>query len=97
MPDQDNARPLAKKEWSPLLQELAGWKVLNGKRLRKEWAFESFLEAIAFIDRVAGLAEEEGHHPDIFLYNYRYVQITLSTHAIDGLSKKDFILATKID
>ncbi len=59
--------------------------------------FVDFGAAVRFINQVAELAESEGHHPDINLHNYRYVRITLSTHAVKGLSENDFILASKID
>ncbi|HOS43747.1 MAG TPA: 4a-hydroxytetrahydrobiopterin dehydratase, partial [Armatimonadota bacterium] len=58
--------------------------------------FADFRAAMAFVNRVADLAEEQGHHPDLHI-SYRTVRIELSTHTIGGLSKNDFILAAKID
>ena len=58
--------------------------------------FKNFVEAMAFINKVADIAEEERHHPDIHI-SYNKVQLTLTTHAIHGLSENDFILAAKID
>jgi 4a-hydroxytetrahydrobiopterin dehydratase len=55
------------------------------------------MAAIEFFDRVAELAEQEQHHPDLYLTGYRNVAIELSTHAIDGLSENDFIVAAKIN
>lgn len=80
------------------LTQLADWKLTrNGERIRKDWGVENFMAAIEFFNRVAELAEEEGHHPDLHLEGYRNVCIELWTHAIGGLSENDFILAAKID
>ena len=65
-------------------------------RISKEYKFKDFIGAINFIDRVAELAEMEGHHPDIHIY-YNKVILELWTHAIKGLSVNDFILAAKVD
>jgi 4a-hydroxytetrahydrobiopterin dehydratase len=80
------------------LNDLPGWKLTDdGIRIRREWAFKNFVKGIDFINRVAELAEEEGHHPDLHLVGYRNVAIELWTHAIGGLSENDFITAAKID
>lgn len=79
------------------LKELSGWTVVDNKHLEKEFIFKNFKEGIAFIDKIASIAEAEGHHPDISLYGYKKVKIILSTHAIGGLSENDFIVAAKID
>ncbi len=73
----------------------AGWEVLNNEKIRKEFKFRDFKEAMVFVNKIADLAEEEGHHPDIFV-SYSKVVIELWTHAIGGLSENDFILAAKI-
>jgi 4a-hydroxytetrahydrobiopterin dehydratase len=79
-----------------LAQIPAGWEAVeDGKKIRKEFKFKDFKEAIDFVVKVAKLAEEEGHHPDIFIF-YSRVVIELWTHAIGGLSENDFILAAKI-
>ncbi|MCA9260006.1 MAG: 4a-hydroxytetrahydrobiopterin dehydratase [Planctomycetales bacterium] len=69
----------------------------DGRRIRKQWKFKHFMEAIRFFNRCAELAEAEGHHPDLHLEQYRFATIELWTHAIGGLSENDFILAAKID
>ena len=80
------------------LLELPGWSLTHdGKRIRKEWRAKNFLDGIAFFQRVAALAEDEAHHPDLHLEGYRNVWIEIWTHAIGGLSDNDFILAAKID
>ena len=70
---------------------------LNGWRIRKEWKVKHFMSAMEFFNRVAEVAEDDGHHPDLHVSGYRHVAIELWTHAIGGLSENDFILAAKID
>ena len=96
-PCEGGIPPLTPKEFEPMLTDLSGWTVVENKELQKEYIFKNFKEGIAFIDKIATLAESERHHPDISLYGYKKVKIMLSTHAIGGLSENDFILAAKID
>ena len=69
----------------------------DGQRIRRRFRLKGFRAALAWVNRVGMLAEEQGHHPDILIENYREVEFTLSTHAIGGLSLNDFVLAHKID
>jgi len=73
-----------------------GWKVIDEHHLEKEYAFRNFKEALGFANRVGAVAEEEMHHPDI-LVAWGRVKLTIWTHAIDGLSENDFILAAKAE
>ncbi len=80
------------------LGNLRGWRLTHdGKRVRKDWRMKHFAAGMAFLNRVAELAEAEQHHPDVHLEGYRNVWIEIWTHAIGGLSENDFILAAKID
>lgn len=80
------------------LKDLSGWVLLaEPDRIQKSLTVENFLAAIDFFQRIAELAEREGHHPDLHLSRYRCVSIEIWTHAVDGLSLNDFILAAKID
>ena len=80
------------------LETLAGWRLTHeGQRIRKYWVLKNFMAGIDFFDRVARVAEAEGHHPDLHLAEYRNVTVELWTHAVGGLSENDFILAAKID
>ena len=80
------------------LARLPGWHLTHdGQRIRKDWTVKNFMAGMDFFNRVAQLAEEDGHHPDLHLEGYRRVWIELWTHAIGGLSENDFILAAKID
>ena len=84
-------------EVAPLLAELRGWQVEGEHHhLSKGFKFTNFADALEFVNRVGRLAEAEGHHPDV-AFGWGYARLTLYTHAIDGLSESDFILAAKID
>ena len=81
-----------------LLAQVPKWELdESGLAIERKWSFKNFVEAIAFINRVGVLAEEEQHHPDLHLTGYRKVKVVLTTHAIGGLSDNDFIVAAKID
>jgi len=83
-----------------LLVEVPGWalRAATGQpaQITKRFEFADFLGAMAFVDKMAALAEEEGHHPD-FCVHYSRVDVSLWTHAARGLSENDFILASKLD
>ena len=72
------------------------WEVVDNKKIRHEFKFKDFKEAMAFINKVAEIAESEGHHPDIHIF-YNKVTIELWTHFIGGLHENDFIVASKIE
>lgn len=97
VPCEGGVPPLTESEIAPLLSELSdpSWKIDGAKKLMKEWKFEDFKQSMHFVNAVAKIAEEEGHHPDIWI-SYNIVRLELSTHAIGGLSENDFILAAKI-
>jgi 4a-hydroxytetrahydrobiopterin dehydratase len=81
-----------------MLSSVPGWElVADGQRLRRAWVVKNFLAGIDFFHKVATLAEDEGHHPDLHLEGYRNVAVEIWTHAIGGLSENDFILAAKIN
>jgi|SRR3989338_9039122 len=73
-----------------------GWIVIDGKKLRKQFHFKNFVEAMAFTNRVAMLAQAEDHHPDMEVH-YSNVVVEFWTHAVGGLTENDFIMAYKID
>ena len=98
MPCEGGVKPLTPDEYDSFLRtELEGWVDVDEKRIEKEYKFKNFKQALEFVNKVGDIAELEGHHPDIFLHGWNKVKLTLSTHAIGGLSENDFILATKID
>ncbi len=79
-----------------LLPTLDGWDVRDG-RLHRHLRFRDFAGAMRFVNAMAALAEDEGHHPDFSVHDWNLVDVTIWTHAIGGLSENDFILAGKID
>ncbi len=98
VPCEGKTKPLTKEAAEKLLAELGGgWQLIGDKEIAKEFVFRGFSEAIKFINELAAIAESEDHHPDINLHGWNKVKITLSTHAIGGLSDNDFILAAKIN
>ena len=96
VPCEGGTPPLSEEKSRAYLSELGeGWALEEGKLVRT-FKFRRFVEAIAFVNRVAEIAEAEGHHPNITI-NYNRVRLELFTHAIKGLSENDFILAAKIN
>jgi len=95
VPCEGGTEPLPKKEAHAYHTEVPEW-TLHNKSLEREFKLKNFKQAMAFINKVAEVSEEEGHHPDIYCF-YNRVKFQLSTHAIGGLSVNDFILAARID
>lgn len=94
---EGSEKPLDADRLKEYMGLVKGWELFEqGKKIKKEFKFKDFKGAVAFINRVANLAEKEKHHPDIFCY-YSRVVLELWTHAIGGLHENDFILAAKID
>jgi len=80
------------------LQLLPNWQLSeDAKWIHRKLIFKNFVQAVSCINKISELAEAEAHHPDLHLTGYRNLEIAISTHAIDGLSENDFILASKID
>lgn len=97
IPCRGGVPPLKGDELRSLAEELGnGWQVIEEHHLEKTFPFPDFAQALAFTNRVGAVAEEEGHHPDIYLA-WGKVRVTIWTHKIDGLTRSDFILAAKID
>ena len=81
-------------------KKVDGWDVIKNNKgvffLEKKFKFKNFLESQKFVNLVGKISEEEGHHPDLS-FGWGYAKVTITTHAIEGLSENDFILAAKID
>lgn len=88
--------PMPKEKVDKLLVQYRGWQLIEDKKIVKEFKFKDFIEAKYFLDLVAVVAEEQGHHPSITII-YNKVKITLTTHAAGGLTENDFIMAKLID
>jgi len=97
VPCEGGTPPLTRQEAEKYLKQVAGWQLsADAKKISRRFVFKDFKEAMAFVNKVAALAESEGHHPDIYIL-WNQVRLQLTTHAIKGLSENDFILAAKID
>jgi 4a-hydroxytetrahydrobiopterin dehydratase len=97
VPCEVGTQPFDLETIQSLLPMVPMWKPDDEtKKIVRSFRFKDFVESMRFINKVAELAEEEGHHPDIFV-SYNYVKICLTTHNIGGLSENDFIMAAKID
>lgn len=94
-PCEGGVAPLTSDQTRTYLKKLNGWSLKENK-IEKEFVFKKFMDSIAFVNRVAQIAESEGHHPDLHVY-FKTVKVELWTHAISGLSENDFIVAAKID
>jgi 4a-hydroxytetrahydrobiopterin dehydratase len=86
--------PMPLDKAQQMMEQIPGWE-LQDNTISRRFRFKNFKEAMAFVNKVADVAEEEGHHPDIFI-SWNRVRIDLTTHAIKGLSDNDFIMAAKI-
>ena len=97
VPCKGGIPPLKGKELKALQNQLGnGWNVVNEHHLKKKWKFDDFESALNFTNKIGSLAEDQGHHPDIYLA-WGKVEIKIWTHKISGLTESDFILAAKID
>jgi len=98
VPCEGGVPKLTPDEAAAQLQEVPGWELLaSPDRIRKSWVVRNFLAGMRFFEKVTEVAEAESHHPDLHLVGYRNVSIEIWTHAINGLSLNDFILAARID
>lgn len=98
VPCKGGVSPLTADEIEEYMKQLkTSWEVVDDAKIQQKFSFKDFVEAMAFVNKVAELAEDEGHHPDIHVVGYNTVTIELNTHAIGGLSINDFIVARKIE
>jgi len=96
IPCRGGVPPLSDHEIEELLKQVNGWAVMESHHLVKEFTFPDFLQALAAVNRVGAIAEEQGHHPNLYL-TWGHMRVEIWTHKIDGLTESDFILAAKID
>ena len=97
IPCEEGIPPLDKVEIAKYMKLInKDWDLMDDKRISKNYVFVNYRHTIDFVNKVADLAEKEGHHPVMHVY-YGKIQIELWTHTINGLSENDFILAAKID
>lgn len=98
VPCRGDTPPMEKDKVKLMLTVVPGWTKSDGEidKIEKLFKFKNFKESMKFVNRVADIAEEQDHHPDIYIH-WNEVALTLYTHAINGLFSNDFILAAKID
>ena len=99
-PCEGNIRPFDISEIHKYQKKIDGWDVLKDKKnvffLNQKFEFTDFIKSQNLVNKLSSISEEEGHHPDIS-FGWGYAEIKITTHAIEGLSENDFILAAKID
>jgi 4a-hydroxytetrahydrobiopterin dehydratase len=97
VPCKGGVPPLKGPDLARLAQELgSGWQVVNEHHLECEFKFANFRQALDFTNKIGELAEQQNHHPDIYLA-WGKVKLTLWTHKIDGLTESDFVFAAKVN
>jgi len=97
VPCKGGTPPLNGPELEALARDLGGdWRIRDGHHLEKEYQFGDFRSAMNFAIRVGELAEEQGHHPDMYIA-WGKVLLTVWTHKVDGLTESDFVFAAKAD
>ena len=96
VPCRGGVPPLEGKELEALATQVPAWNVIEGHHITRSFGFPDFRQALAFVNKVGELAEQQGHHPDILL-SWGKAEVTTWTHKINGLTESDFILAAKID
>jgi 4a-hydroxytetrahydrobiopterin dehydratase len=96
IPCEGGVPPLADAEIDQFLEQIDDWAVMESHHLVKEFTFPDFIQALAAVNRIGALAEEQGHHPNLYL-TWGHVRVEIWTHKINGLTESDFILAAKVD
>ena len=100
VPCEGGVLPFDISEIHKYQKKVDGWNILKDEKkiffLNKKFQFKNFLDSQNFVNKVGQISENEGHHPDIS-FGWGYAEIKITTHAIEGLSENDFILAAKID
>ncbi len=97
VPCRGGIPPLTQSEAEAMHGQVPSWALTHeATRIERGFKFDDFAAAIAFVDKVGGLAEAEGHHPDIS-FGWGYAHVVFFTHKIKGLHENDFIMAAKVD
>ena len=96
VPCRGDTPTLSEEKIDQYLELVQGW-TRSGQMIEKTFTFRNFREALSFFNKVAEVAEEEDHHPDMGIYQWRRVRLSLTTHAAHGLTENDFVMAAKIE
>lgn len=98
LPCEGLSHKMTRVEILPWMGELKGWEIaLDDKSISKQWVLKNFVEAVSAIQHITQIAEAELHHPDLHLTRYKNLKVVLYTHALDGITENDLILAAKIN
>lgn len=98
VPCEEGAPTLTPDAVKRHLEQVSDWVAYdNSTKIKKELVFENFKQTIEFVNKIAELAEQEGHHSNLYIYDFKKLRVELWTHKINGLHQNDFILASKID
>ena len=96
VPCKGGTPPLKGQALAAYANQVPQWRVVDEHHITREFKFPDFVQALAFVNKVGNLAEQQGHHPDILL-SWGEAEVTTWTHKVNGLTESDFILAAKID
>ena len=97
VPCRGGTPPLSTEQAKAYLAAVPEWRVsADGKQIARTFTYKDFIQAMKFVNKVAGVAEEQGHHPDIHIH-WNKVELVLWTHSIGGLHENDFVMAAKVD
>lgn len=100
VPCEGGTAPLNSEQEQMYLSAVPDWDLNTSAPvhfIQHEFVCKNFLDAVEIVGKIAKIAEEQGHHPDLRIFEYKHLEVTLTTHAIKGLSENDFIMAAKID
>lgn len=95
-PCEGGVPPMERSEAEEYLEDLGDWGLKDVPKIQRTYSLEDFQQTMEFVNRIGDIADREGHHPH-FTVRYSEVDVTIWTHAVDGLTKNDFILAAKLD
>jgi 4a-hydroxytetrahydrobiopterin dehydratase len=96
IPCKGGVAPLSATQIVPLLAQLEGWEAIDDHHLIRRYKLRNFVDALALVNRIGAIAEEQNHHPDMVLA-WGQVEVTIWTHKINGLTESDFVFAAKCD
>jgi 4a-hydroxytetrahydrobiopterin dehydratase len=96
VPCKGDTPPLQSDEIESLRRQIPEWEIVEDHHLKRTFRFKNFKEALRFVNEVGGIAEEQGHHPDIG-FGWGFAEVTVWTHKINGLTESDFVFAAKVE
>ncbi len=96
VPCKGDTPPLQSDEIESLRRQIPEWEIVEDYHLKRTFRFKNFKEALRFVNEVGGIAEEQGHHPDIG-FGWGFAEVTVWTHKINGLTESDFVFAAKVE